>query len=1203
MTTQGEAPSADAGGPFLRPGPVPWPHPRRHVAPAKHGETAQESYDVVARIVTPEAEQYFRRIMKVTQSELEKLLVYKIQQMFDPVAPDVSAKLAQEELGQRIGLGGVNLQLPGAQNGSRPRELLREPLGSKDKAAEEGKHLTKSIVGVVGRILVDFSRFAETILRWQKDGDGVADVISGLQGATSLDGEVDVPGSEECGTDADDVEGEASLPAGPEKHADAALKAIIERVEQQERASTELEAKCCGLHADMRESKRQFMRERCVWRERLSSVKEILKRYGGDHAVAEAQSLDRDVQFFTPDPDDESVESVRDSYEARIAKMVAEHREIVAGLNAEILDLEEEVKMLRDGAERSDRRGLVRQQSTRAQVATPVVADNSEELERLRSGMAAEQAHVQSLQEESEELRRQLQELRLSPGRLAVVANGASEPANNLGVLADAEPAAPARQRGEVDMAADVTDVSVQQAAAGGVGACRAAVSREADPTPIMQEELQAKDAQIASLLRQLDARMAEKERLAAECDKLSAALLEAQRQEAASALMASNCPRKEKDTTTSCEDSAMRLANLTAPEEQASEDLRRAARAEARLQELESERDELLRRLALPKGVGKVSNQSQTVEDVVAASEVARLEAEVASLQDEMLRLQDQLREASERLRSTAAADNASMLTPPLPPAKAAVSTASKGIQVTLELPGLPPNTDQNRSVQQGPCYTISEFRYESPLDEEEYVALLTRARKKTRRTVSGRSLERKGTGIPIEAPTQIPVKEMGNGDLAGFLGLGGEGAAVQRAGVTRHHATPAPLIDSFNFDDASQEESLPAAPSESVPPSVQMAAEVPGQHEQQAAVGTAKGVATGTKNAKRHPAPTTRPASATAVSRPTSSLRRRPAGAPLQYGLSTQKLLEVTGLEKLGAPVVQDAVVRKDLPPRRVSSSPRAADAILVGDMKMLPTTEVLEGHRCYQSAVVNEAVDFASKIRTIVSEARSSAAQPGMSDCQEKQDLRCNFGGGWHKFGPLEALDDHRDGTADQLVDIAYAKAVLTEACGPTLVVPTGKSEAPVIAKCASAPEVRPFGRLESAGKARRQRGVPGRLRLAAPSGGKSGGSALQDYRRFSGAIAGHNGCADGGGRGPPRSRCGSASSSRSVVMDQPRPRSAAGVPLTASQPLRSSEAPCDVDAGQPVDKGGRAVSPEEMTRALLGVLRQARPTKAGGGLHPF
>ena len=74
---------------------------------------------------------------KVTESELQKLLIHKVQNLFDPLSD------------------------PHAGDLQRGSNLLKE------KPTAEGQHLSAYIVTVLSRIMVDFSRFADLVLRWQ----------------------------------------------------------------------------------------------------------------------------------------------------------------------------------------------------------------------------------------------------------------------------------------------------------------------------------------------------------------------------------------------------------------------------------------------------------------------------------------------------------------------------------------------------------------------------------------------------------------------------------------------------------------------------------------------------------------------------------------------------------------------------------------------------------------------------------------------------------------------------------------------------------------------------------------------------------------------------------------------------------------------------------------------------------------------------
>ncbi|CAE7216912.1 unnamed protein product, partial [Symbiodinium sp. CCMP2456] len=109
------------------------------------------AFEIIQRIVSPEAQSYFQRIVRVTQSELEKLLVHRVTNLFDPLgiegpcraAPDPALNVLQEKC-----------------------RLLKE------KSAQEGQQLTSYIGSVLSRILVDFCRFADVVLRWERATQG-----------------------------------------------------------------------------------------------------------------------------------------------------------------------------------------------------------------------------------------------------------------------------------------------------------------------------------------------------------------------------------------------------------------------------------------------------------------------------------------------------------------------------------------------------------------------------------------------------------------------------------------------------------------------------------------------------------------------------------------------------------------------------------------------------------------------------------------------------------------------------------------------------------------------------------------------------------------------------------------------------------------------------------------------------------------------
>eukprot|EP00930_Biecheleria_cincta_P047880 TRINITY_DN33276_c0_g1_i1.p1 TRINITY_DN33276_c0_g1~~TRINITY_DN33276_c0_g1_i1.p1 ORF type:complete len:997 (+),score=208.85 TRINITY_DN33276_c0_g1_i1:135-3125(+) len=265
--------ASDARLCFVEAAPAPWPYSRVVNKKELGLEAASE---VIARTVTPEAQKYFHRIVQVAQSELEKLLVNKVQHIFDPVA-------AHSLKGVPVGMEG----------GSRRATLdkaasLNDPQKCKTKSAVEGQQLTAYVASVLGRIMVDFSRFADTILRWQCDPcKGGENVASNKQ---------------LC----------ASSPQSCSEYQDT-LEDLVKRLERQDKVNTELEDKYSNVMAELRQRKREFIRERAVFKERLRML-QAYARESGDKALT--QIMTHDVQFYGEGG--VSVEDVKDEYERKL---------------------------------------------------------------------------------------------------------------------------------------------------------------------------------------------------------------------------------------------------------------------------------------------------------------------------------------------------------------------------------------------------------------------------------------------------------------------------------------------------------------------------------------------------------------------------------------------------------------------------------------------------------------------------------------------------------------------------------------------------------------------------------------------------------------------------------------------------------------------------------------------------------------------
>lgn len=142
---------------------------------------------------------------EVTESELQKLLIHKVQNLFDPMSDPHPQKDPQGSVSS------VNLL--------------------KEKPTAEGQHLSAYIVTVLSRIMVDFSCFADLVLRWQLN---IPEKKGPKRPATA--GQVTFETGARCPSRSDQ-----SL-----EWLEAHCQPILERLERQDQQNTELEAKCFG---------------------------------------------------------------------------------------------------------------------------------------------------------------------------------------------------------------------------------------------------------------------------------------------------------------------------------------------------------------------------------------------------------------------------------------------------------------------------------------------------------------------------------------------------------------------------------------------------------------------------------------------------------------------------------------------------------------------------------------------------------------------------------------------------------------------------------------------------------------------------------------------------------------------------------------------------------------------------------------------
>eukprot|EP00438_Fugacium_kawagutii_P020533 Skav202297 [mRNA] locus=scaffold60:29059:52659:+ [translate_table: standard] len=136
-------------------------------------------------------------VSAVTESELQKLLIHKVQNLFDPM----SDPHPQKDQGP---VSSVNLL--------------------KEKPTAEGQHLSAYIVTVLSRIMVDFSCFADLVLRWQLNPEKKGPKRPATAGQVTSESRSD-----------------QSM-----EWLEAHCQPILERLERQDQQNTELEAKCFG---------------------------------------------------------------------------------------------------------------------------------------------------------------------------------------------------------------------------------------------------------------------------------------------------------------------------------------------------------------------------------------------------------------------------------------------------------------------------------------------------------------------------------------------------------------------------------------------------------------------------------------------------------------------------------------------------------------------------------------------------------------------------------------------------------------------------------------------------------------------------------------------------------------------------------------------------------------------------------------------
>eukprot|EP00931_Biecheleriopsis_adriatica_P004371 TRINITY_DN106053_c0_g1_i1.p1 TRINITY_DN106053_c0_g1~~TRINITY_DN106053_c0_g1_i1.p1 ORF type:complete len:1028 (+),score=257.80 TRINITY_DN106053_c0_g1_i1:79-3162(+) len=295
--------------------PAAWPYSRVinnkvHPYPEQSLEAASH---VLERTVTPEAHRYFTRIVQVAQSELEKLLIHKVQHIFDPVR----AESLKDSPLQGVPDGFADSRMKLLEKGRHGLGRLRshDPTNSKAKSIVEGQQLTAYVVTVLSRIMVDFSRFADTVLRWQREPAGLTDHFKRKE-----------PGEE------------APVGGKSDRNGFFEFDDVVQRLERQDKLNTELENKYSNILAELRERKRQFLRERAVFKERLRLLS-VHARETGDGKLA--QLLTHDVQFY--EEGGMSIEDLKDQYERKLAEQKKAYEDKVQQRDADIITLKQDV--------------------------------------------------------------------------------------------------------------------------------------------------------------------------------------------------------------------------------------------------------------------------------------------------------------------------------------------------------------------------------------------------------------------------------------------------------------------------------------------------------------------------------------------------------------------------------------------------------------------------------------------------------------------------------------------------------------------------------------------------------------------------------------------------------------------------------------------------------------------------------------------
>lgn len=372
--------------------PATWSFPR--VLPSK-GTDLEASFKVVERTLCPEAQEYFKRIIAVARSEMEKVMTHKVQQLIDPVLKSIT----EESRGEAAGKAKLSYG-DGWLNAAASARSFSNPQRVKVKSASEGQQLAAYMASLLGRVMADFGRFADLVLRWKVEHEG-----AGADQNPLGDSAQETPG------DAKDA-----LPQN------SVLDDLIERLERQDKRNSELEAKYTAICSELKEKKRDFLREKFVWWEKFRKVKAYLHDTG-DRTLYEL--LSHEVEFYV---DDEGrpqpvIEDNSAMYERKMAKMKDDYEDKIKNLEDMMEAARHEIERLNSAtlaARRRNQKGeetadkllhaaeaceILEKEKADLEAALTKALAELEELKESSSQMTLQVARLRASGEEAEELR------------------------------------------------------------------------------------------------------------------------------------------------------------------------------------------------------------------------------------------------------------------------------------------------------------------------------------------------------------------------------------------------------------------------------------------------------------------------------------------------------------------------------------------------------------------------------------------------------------------------------------------------------------------------------------------------------------------------------------------------------------------------------------------------------------------------------